>query len=223
MAIEGIGSDLASTYLMSAMLQASSTNAFSEILDNALSSGSTDLDALFAKAAKQYGISENLLKAVAKAESSFNPEVVSSAGAMGIMQLMPATANELGVTDAFDPEQSIMGGAKLLRRLLDRYDNDVELALAAYNAGAGNVDKYGGVPPFAETRAYVPKVLGYMGQDITAGTVKASSGASSDLLENLAGTSDPDELSSLMKEYMIMYMLMNNPTLNGSDDKRYTF
>lgn len=121
------------------------------------------MDAVFKEAADTYGISENLLKAVAKAESDFNPNCTSSAGAMGIMQLMPSTAKELGVINAYDTRQNIMGGAKLLSRLLDKYDGNTSLALAAYNAGSGNVDKYGGIPPFKETQNYVDKILGYLG------------------------------------------------------------
>jgi hypothetical protein len=104
-----------------------------------------------------------LLKAVAKTESNFNPLATSRCGAMGIMQLMPETAAGLGVTDAYDPEQNVMGGAKLLGRLLDRYGGDTRLALAAYNAGAGNVDRYGGIPPFEETQRYVDIIMNSLG------------------------------------------------------------
>lgn len=97
----------------------------------------------FAEASKKYNVDESLLKAVAKTESDFDADAVSSAGAVGIMQLMPGTAASLGVTDRTDPEQSIMGGAKYLSELLDKYDGDENKALAAYNAGAGNVSKYG--------------------------------------------------------------------------------
>jgi soluble lytic murein transglycosylase-like protein len=122
----------------------------------------SDLESIFKKASDTYGVSEDLLKAVAKAESNFNTNSTSSAGAMGVMQLMPSTAAQLGVTDAYDAEQNIMGGAKLLSQLLNKYDGDTSLALAAYNAGSGNVDKYGGIPPFTETQNYVNKILGYL-------------------------------------------------------------
>lgn len=135
------------------------------------------LDSIFAKMSRRYGVPENLLKAVAKAESNFDKDAVSSCGAMGIMQLMPSTASSLGVQDAFDPEQNIMGGAKLLSQLLSQYGGDTKLALAAYNAGGGNVDKYGGVPPFAETQNYVNRVLGYLqGEVDVPGTDSSFSG-----------------------------------------------
>ena len=135
----------------------------------------TDLDEIFARAAERYQVPVNLLKAVAKAESGFRPDAVSPAGAQGVMQLMPATAAGLGVLDSFDPEQNIMGGAKYLSGMLSRYDGDVTLTLAAYNAGSGNVQKYGGVPPFPETQSYLKKVLGYLGQELTAPTVSGVS------------------------------------------------
>ncbi len=137
---------------------------------------SKDLDEIFERASKKYNVPVNLLKAIGKAESDFNPNAVSKSGAQGVMQLMPGTAAELGVTDSFDPEQNIMGGSKYIADLLKRYDGDTKLALAAYNAGMGNVKKYGGIPPFKETQNYVVKVMQYMEQDFTAGTAKASLG-----------------------------------------------
>ncbi len=129
----------------------------------------TKYDAYFKEAAKKYNISESLLKAVAKAESDFDPDCVSSAGAMGVMQLMPETAKGLGVDDPYDPEQNIMGGAKCLSLKLQEFKGDVRLALAAYNAGSGAVRRNGGVPSYCNT--YVNRVLSYKEAFETAGAV----------------------------------------------------
>ena len=124
--------------------------------------GSTKKSAPFEAAidehSRKQGVAADLVRAVIQVESAFNPTAVSVKGAMGLMQLMPATAQELGVSNPFDPDQNIRGGVTYLKQLLNRYDQKVELALAAYNAGIGNVAKYGAVPPFKETRNYVDKI-----------------------------------------------------------------
>jgi soluble lytic murein transglycosylase-like protein len=112
---------------------------------------------MFVRAGAKYGVSPKLLAAVAKVESGYHPHAVSKVGAQGLMQLMPGTAKSLGVHDSFDPQQAIDGAAKLLAHNLKEFKS-VPLALAAYNAGGGAVHRYGGIPPFAETQAYVPKV-----------------------------------------------------------------
>ncbi len=111
-----------------------------------------------ARASQANGVDPALVYAVIHQESSGNPEVVSSKGAKGLMQLMDPTAKELGVADSLNPEQNIQGGTKYLRQMLDRFEGDLELALAAYNAGPGTVERYGGIPPYTETQNYVKKV-----------------------------------------------------------------
>lgn len=120
-----------------------------------------DFSSLINQAAQKYEVNPGLVKAVIEAESNFNPNAVSKAGAQGLMQLMPGTARGLGVTNALDPAQNIDGGVHFLSNLLKHYNGNVRLAVAAYNAGPGAVDKYGGVPPYQETQTYVTRVLGY--------------------------------------------------------------
>lgn len=122
-----------------------------------------EIDAIIQDAAKATGVDANILRAIAKQESDFDPRSHSSAGAMGVMQLMPDTAKEMGVTDPWDPRQNIMGGARYYAKMLQMFGGDHRRALAAYNAGPGNVKKYGGIPPFKETQNYVTKVSGYAG------------------------------------------------------------
>lgn len=132
-------------------------------LDNGMSFNGTitkaQIEGIVSKVAKKYEIDEKLVNAVIKQESGFNPKATSHCGAMGLMQLMPATAKGLGVKDAYNPVQNIEGGVKYLSNLLKRYNGNTVLALAAYNAGSGAVEKYGGVPPYKETQNYVKNIL----------------------------------------------------------------
>ena len=139
---------------------------FQKILDSSVkntqkpnSVSRTEIDNLISKYADRNGLDEDFVKAVINQESGFNPNATSKCGAMGLMQLMPSTAQGLGVTNAYDAEQNIEGGTKYLKGLMDRFGNDKSLALAAYNAGPNAVKKYGGIPPYAETQNYVKNVL----------------------------------------------------------------
>ena len=141
-------------------------NDFQKILNSSIenkknptSVSRSEIDNLISKYADKNGLDEDFVKAVINQESGFNPNATSHCGAMGLMQLMPSTAQGLGVTNAYDAEQNIEGGTKYLKGLMDRFGNDKQLALAAYNAGPNAVKKYGGIPPYAETQNYVKKVL----------------------------------------------------------------
>jgi soluble lytic murein transglycosylase-like protein len=125
---------------------------------------SSDFDSVIETIAQQYELDPALLKAVVHAESNFSPTAISRAGAKGLMQLMDSTASQLGVTNSFDPVENLDGGARFLNQLLHRYNGNVALALAAYNAGPGAVDRWAGLPPYEETQIYVPRILGLRDQ-----------------------------------------------------------
>lgn len=128
---------------------------------------------LVARLAALYGVDDKLVHAVIAVESGYDPDAVSHRGAVGLMQLMPATASELGIVRLRDPHDNILGGVKLLHRLLDHYEGDISLSIAAYNAGAGAVDRYGGVPPYPETLRFVARVLSrYRGGTLSLTTKK---------------------------------------------------
>lgn len=128
-------------------------------LSNTVSKTKDAIMGYIKEASEKHGVEEKLIKALIKQESGFNPNAVSSAGALGLMQLMPSTAKYLGVQDALNPKENIEGGVKYLKQMLDKYNGNKILALAAYNAGPGAVDKYDGVPPYKETQNYVRAVL----------------------------------------------------------------
>jgi len=134
-------------------------------------------DRVIVDAAKKYDVDAALISAVIKAESDFNPRDISGKGARGLMQLMPATAERFGVTDSFNARANIRGGVRYLRWLLDTFSENADLALAAYNAGEGNVWKYDGIPPFCETIGYVKRISRVVREALTADTAPAAAAA----------------------------------------------
>lgn len=219
-------------------IKPSSATDFDGVI-NQISSGSESLDDIFAEVADEYSVNLNLLKAVAKAESDFDTEAVSWCGAQGVMQLMPTTAESLGVEDPFDARQNITGGAKMLAYLLDDYNGNVSLALAAYNAGSGAVSRYGGVPPYNETLRYIDRINDILGgvlsndsrtidgaeatdlsgsaqaenTGIVVGTTQQTSGT--EVMQDDTGTvSDDNNLSQLRKQ--IAANRLNISSMNNS-------
>ena len=140
-------------------------------------SARTRFESIIKIAAARYQVDPSMVKAIILAESSYNPKAVSKVGARGLMQLMPATAKELGVKDSFDPEQNIHGGVKYFKQMLVQFDGDVKLALAAYNAGCGRVLEYRGIPPFKDTQNYIKKVLEYHQQYSSQVNAESQAGA----------------------------------------------
>lgn len=167
--------------------QGSSQKVSRDVQNTFSTSGKASLKSIFQRAAEKYDISYDFLVAVAKAESDFNPKCVSSAGAMGIMQIMPEEQKGLGVKDPYDPEQNIMAAAKLLKAHLKKFKGDYTLAAAAYNAGSGRVQKYGGVPPFTETQNYVKKIAKFMKEGVNV----------PDRMVKVSGVSETEKESSV--------------------------
>ena len=225
--IVGAGASAAQPAVQQA--DAAESSGFSEAMRTASESvaGKYNLDAIFAEAESTYNLPAGLIKAVAKAESNFRPSATSPKGAMGIMQLMPGTAKGLGVTDAYDPYQNIMGGAKYLRQQLDRFGS-VELALAAYNAGPNNVSKHGGIPPFKETQNYVTKIMGLLsgGGEFTAGMVSYAGGFGSGFARRDSGGDTAlgsKELNGMLTQMMMIKMIELQMKSSEDDEDRKVF
>ena len=175
--------------------EAANTDKVAASSDESESKAEVTLDDIFKRASEKYDISYDFLTAVAKAESDFNTKCVSSAGAKGIMQLMPDECKEFKVTDPYDAEQNIMAAAKLLKAHLKKFDGDFTLAAAAYNAGSGAVKKYGGVPPYKETQNYVKKINKYMKEGVTVPD-RTVSVANTDSYTGSGGSTDVEETAS---------------------------
>jgi soluble lytic murein transglycosylase-like protein len=162
--LEVNGNIYSSDYQADAVTNATLKKALAQMGSSTNSSSATyanksQLLGMINQVAQKHGVDEKLVQALIKQESGFNPNAKSKTGAMGLMQLMPSTAKSLGVTDAYNPAQNVEGGVKYLKSMLNRYNGNIVLALAAYNAGPGAVDKYDGVPPYKETQNYVKNIL----------------------------------------------------------------
>ncbi|ENW80059.1 MULTISPECIES: lytic transglycosylase domain-containing protein [unclassified Acinetobacter] len=161
-------------------------------------------DQMIRQAAQQHGVSEGLIKAVMHTESGFNINARSPVGAQGLMQLMPATARRFNVSNAYDPQQNIFGGARYLSWLLKRFNGNTQLAIAAYNAGEGNIDKYGGIPPFRETQDYVRRVTSRFQNLYSSGlsSTSSSNNANTQVIAQSANyTSSNSEAVAAPKQY----------------------
>ena len=188
-------------------------------------------DQLIRQAAQQYGVSEGLVKAIMHTESGFNINARSPVGAQGLMQLMPATARRFNVSNAYDPQQNIFGGVKYLSWLLKRFNGDTRLAIAAYNAGEGNVDKYGGIPPFRETQDYVRRVTSRLQNLYSSGLGTPLSDSSSNppsgqLLAQSANyatsTSNNPEPAPTAKQYNRQIITLSDGTFTDAPMGTYT-
>lgn len=188
-------------------------------------------DQLIRQAAQQYGVSEGLVKAIMHTESGFNINARSPVGAQGLMQLMPATARRFNVSNAYDPQQNIFGGVKYLSWLLKRFNGDTRLAIAAYNAGEGNVDKYGGIPPFRETQDYVRRVTSRLQNLYSSGlgsplSDSSSNPASGQLLAQSANyatsTSNNPEPAPTAKQYNRQIITLSDGTFTDAPMGTYT-
>ncbi len=222
MPVNGIGPTNRLIYRLEPVDCSAGKTEFDSALRGAVNLSAGDLDSIFEAASKRYNVPANLLKAVAKVESNFNPNATSRCGAMGVMQLMPRTAKWLGVNDAYNAQENIMGGAKYLSQLLRQFDGDTARALAAYNAGPGRVSKAGGVPSFAQ--GYVDKVMGYLDEDLRAGDAPNSTSAlegSGNSPASVSASGSADRLSTMM---LIYQLLMNQSLVGGEpDDRNETF
>ena len=188
-------------------------------------------DQLIRQAAQHHGVSEGLVKAIMHTESGFNINARSPVGAQGLMQLMPATARRFNVSNAYDPQQNIFGGVKYLSWLLKRFNGDTRLAIAAYNAGEGNVDKYGGIPPFRETQDYVRRVTSRLQNLYSSGLGTPLSDSSSNppsgqLLAQSANyatsTSNNPEPAPTAKQYSRQIITLSDGTFTDAPMGTYT-